>query len=232
MNAYRHLFFDLDHTLWDFDRSSRETTDELFEYYHFSRFPGLTPLAFYEAFRTANYHFWGLYNQSKVTKEEIRDRRFKLVFEKLGLSLEDCPPDIGKEYLYNCPKKPYLLPQCLETMEALAEHFALHILTNGFTDVQALKLQSAGIEHFFKTVTTSDCTGFKKPHATIFKHALKQAGAQKEESLMVGDNWETDVLGAKNFGMDCIYYNPEKKKRALLEIREIHSLWQLKSLIP
>jgi len=232
MKEYKHLFFDLDHTLWDFDRSAQETIAELFELYGLHRFAPLKPLQFYKAFRMVNFKFWAQYNQGLITKEEIRDMRFRLVFEELGLPAQECPPKIGTEYLYNCPKKPYLLPQCLETIEALSEHFTLHILTNGFEDVQSLKLQSSGIAHFFKTVTTSECTGHKKPHPIIFGHALDKAVAQKQESLMIGDNWDTDIMGAHGFGMDSVYYNPEKKEKPLWEISEIHSLSELKKMIP
>ncbi len=232
MKKYKHLFFDLDHTLWDFERCSSETLSELYFKHGFNELrPFTSQEQFYLAFRRINFSLWGLYNRGEVTKAEIRDNRFKMIFEAVGWPGKHLPPGIGHEYLYTCPAKPHLLPRTRELLEYLQNRYTMHILTNGFEDVQGLKLRSSGIDGFFATVTTSECTGFKKPKREIFEHALQKAGAKVEDSLMVGDNLETDIAGAESINMDCVLYNPERLDTKGNTCQQVHCHSELKKML-
>jgi putative hydrolase of the HAD superfamily len=231
MPNYTHLFFDLDHTLWDFERCSEETLAELYLSYSLAQWTGTPESAFIAAFREVNFAMWDQYNRGLIDKDTIRNTRFSQVFGKLGIPAEKLPPSIGDEYLYLCPQKPYLLEGCLETLQYLHPTYRLHILTNGFEEVQHIKLHSSGIAHFFECIITSECTGFKKPQPEIFYHALQRAGAALHQSLMIGDNPETDMGGALGVNMHCVFYNPQKTPHTLPVHFEIDSLTQLKGFL-
>lgn len=212
MKCYKHIFFDLDHTLWDFDRCSAETLLELYDKYRLDRVADLHPDEFLEAFSEVNYHLWGLYNHNQIDKQYIRDNRFILIFRALGISEDLVPTGIGQEYLYRCPQKPYLMEHTHEALEhLLSKSYRLHILTNGFSDVQQIKMKSSGITHYFDCVITSECTGHKKPSKEIFEYALQRAGAHTNNSVMVGDSLDADIRGALNAGIAPVFYNPGKK---------------------
>ncbi|AZQ60746.1 noncanonical pyrimidine nucleotidase, YjjG family [Flammeovirga pectinis] len=207
-DTVEHIFFDLDHTLWDFEKNSEETLTHLFHKYGIG--DGNVALQdFLSAYRKANFELWELYNFSKVTKEEIRDRRFPMTFTTIGLDPTTTPPTIGQEYLEICPRKPNLIPGTRELLSSLEGKYTMHILSNGFDATQAVKLETTGIGQYFSTVVTSESCGHKKPSAEIFDFALQQAGASKENSIMIGDNPITDIKGAKEYGLPTIYFGTE-----------------------
>jgi putative hydrolase of the HAD superfamily len=203
---YKHLFFDLDHTLWDFDRASQETLTELHGQYQIGEKHQVALGEFVETFREVNFGFWALYNHSKITKDEIRTQRFPKVYAKLGIAAHHVPQYIGDEYLERTPRKPFLIAHTKSVLDYLKDKYTLHIITNGFDQTQATKMSSSGIDHYFQTVTTSETTGHKKPSPMIFEHAINTADASMEESLMIGDNIEADVGGARQVGLDAIYF--------------------------
>ena len=122
------------------------------------------------------------------------------------------------------------MPYTYEVLDYLRENYQLHILTNGFTDVQKIKLEKSGIQSYFTTMVTPESAGYKKPMTSIFKHAIDKADARKHESIMIGDNLQTDIMGARNFGMDTIYFNPKKRKHKSNVTHEIECLSQLKTI--
>ncbi|WP_448519802.1 YjjG family noncanonical pyrimidine nucleotidase [Rhodoflexus sp.] len=226
MTTYTHLFFDLDHTLWDFERNSNETLAELYETYRLQQWGNFSAADFMSAFSMVNRQLWDLYNHSKIDQHTLREERFIRVWRKLGASGTP-PPQLSDDYLAICPTKPHLLPHAHETLDYLSNRYRLHIITNGFDDIQQTKIRSAGIAHYFEVLVTSQNSGYKKPHRAIFDYALAQTGASTHDSAMIGDNLETDIGGAKALGLNTIFYNPEQVAHQTEVTLEISCLSEL-----
>ncbi len=232
MKPFQHIFFDLDHTLWDFERSAQETLHELFNEYQIQHYNDLTFEQFLGEFYKVNYYMWSLYDVSKITKDEIRVERFPLIFKNLDIQFPlQKAAELGNEYLFRCPQKPHTIEHAHAILDHLRPHYQMHILTNGFDDVQAIKLKSAGLDHYFDVVVTSESTGHKKPSPQIFEYALQQAKATLENTVMIGDSLTTDVAGAINIGMSCIFFNPEEKEHSQPVMAEVKSLLEIRELL-
>lgn len=206
---YKHIFFDLDHTLWDFERNSSESLEEIFHHHKLTRY-GIPSLeAFVCSFLKINTALWDAFDRGQLHHSYIRENRFKMVFEELGA---ECPPEhteIGELYLTSLPTKKHLLEGALDLLNYVsAAGYGMHIITNGFNEIQARKIANSEIGHFFDHVVTFETASAKKPDRRIFEFALELAQTSAEESLMVGDNWIADILGAKQVGIDTAYLNP------------------------
>lgn len=226
-----HIFFDLDHTLWDFERCSKETLLELFEEYRIDALGGLQAKDFLSAFGIVNRELWVRYDRNEIDKEQIRQQRFHFIFSRLGVTTPDFAPALGEAYLSRCPQKPHLLPHGREILEQLHGKYPLHIITNGFEDVQYTKMLSSGIRHYFQTISTSESAGCKKPDPRMFQVAMQLAGAQPEQSIMIGDNLRNDILAAQQAGMRTIYYNPEGESHQANPWSEVSCLSAIPSLL-
>ncbi|MFT4031860.1 MAG: YjjG family noncanonical pyrimidine nucleotidase [Siphonobacter sp.] len=226
--AYKHLFFDLDHTLWDFERNSNETLAELYQEFGLRQLGVSSSDAFQKHFHLVNAELWQLYDTNQITQSDLRQRRFRQVLQQLACQTEgDC--DAWNDwYLAHCPKKPHLMPGAFELLEYLAPRYKMHIITNGFDEVQGVKLSSSGITDFFREVVTSQRAGARKPQAKMFQYAFEAAGCQPEEALMIGDNPETDIAGALGVGMHAAYFRPEQSLypacEATYQIKELKEL--------
>lgn len=230
INFYRHIFFDLDHTLWDFDKNSAEVLAHLYAHYNLHTNTLFTLRQFIDKFRDVNQRLWDLYNIGRITKDKIRSARFPIIFAELGAA-DLAPEDIAEMYLQMCPLRTHIMPYTLETLRYLKQKYALHIITNGFEDVQQVKLKSAGLREFFDRIITSESCGYKKPDANIFRYAVQAAGGCETECLMIGDNYEADVKGALSAGMDAIFYNPYKVRNNEVKVREINCLSELVKIL-
>lgn len=205
---FTHVFFDLDHTLWDFEKNSRIAFEKIVEKHTL----GIDLETYLKVYSPINEAYWDWYRDGKVTKEELRYKRFEDTFTRLQLDFS--PEKINRfadDYIHHLPEANCLLPGVLEMLAYLQTKYVLHIITDGFQEVQEKKLTNANIIHYFATLTTSDEVGAKKPNPKIFAHALQKAGAQKKESIMIGDNLRADVQGALNFGIDAIHYSYKKE---------------------
>lgn len=229
---YKHLFFDLDHTLWDFERSSSEC---LAEVYHTFKMVTLGIPSLEEFVRTylrINYQLWAELEQGVITHNHIREHRFRIVLEALNAQVQADFREMEEVYLDMLPTKSYLLDGALDLLEyAQKKGYHLHIVTNGFDLAQGKKLKSSGIDHFFTHLITNENAQARKPDPRIFEYALSCATAQCGECLMIGDNWEADILGAKRFGMDTAYYNPAGNTFAEAPTYDIRHLSELKSIL-
>lgn len=226
---YTHIFFDLDETLWDYHTNANEVLDDLFTKYSLPE-KNITKEAFIREFHHVNTYLWDLYNQSLIEKEAIRDQRFARIFERLGLSSDHVPDGLDRDYLMSCPAKGHLMPFAKEALEHLKDKYKLHILTNGFNDVQGIKMKSSGIAHYFEHVITSDMANAKKPDIKIYDYALKAINSTSDKVIMIGDRMETDILGAMSSGIDQIYYNPksiEHNEEVTYEIRCLSEISEL-----
>ncbi len=204
---YRHLFFDLDHTLWDFDRNSAESLAELFETFRLTEVGITSAEEFSRHFIAINKKLWADYDKNLIAHSYIREHRFPMVYRSLGIDETIVKHDLNAEYLRLLPRKPHLLESARELLEHLKGRYTMHIITNGFAEIQAVKMDSAEIAHYFTNVITSENANAKKPDPLVFEYALQAAGASVSESLMIGDNYEADILGAKGVGMDTVFYN-------------------------
>ncbi|MFN8208153.1 MAG: YjjG family noncanonical pyrimidine nucleotidase [Bacteroidales bacterium] len=226
---YRHLFFDLDRTLWDYDANSREAFRDLLPSY----LPGkeVDPDHFFRLFNLHNEHLWGEYRRFNISKDFLRTERFKRVFEEYGIQDEKLASRMNDDYLRVAPQKKALVPDAKDVIAELSEKYELYIITNGFTEVQLIKLKESGLSPFFKKVFTSDMAGETKPSSAIFHFALTSVQARKTESLMIGDDLEVDVMGARNYGIDQVYYNPGGLVHHEAVSYEIRSLAELRNIL-
>ena len=212
MKDIQYIFFDLDHTLWDFERCSHETLQELFAQYHphigeEHRFED-----FHRIYRHNNEMLWRAYERSEIRTEGIRKKRWELTFEAMNIEMGQWSLDMAQDYLQICPRKPYTFPNAHEVLEYLGKHYQVHMITNGWWDNQLIKLEHAGLKEYFGEIVTSDVAESKKPDREIFEYALRRAKAKAENSLYIGDNYESDVKGGMNAGWQVIYFNPHEKE--------------------
>ncbi|MEZ4858248.1 MAG: YjjG family noncanonical pyrimidine nucleotidase [Flavobacteriaceae bacterium] len=205
----KHIFFDLDHTLWDFDKNSKMAFERMFKTHSIT----IDIDAFIKIYEPINFEFWKLYREEKVTKQELRRGRFLKAFQSFGRHYNETDLDVlATSYIDELPKDNFLFEGVTEVLPYLSEKYSLHIITNGFDEVQHLKLKNSGIVTYFKTITTSEEVGLKKPNPVIFQKALEKACAHPKVSLMVGDTFEADILGAEAVGMETLFYNYRNEK--------------------
>lgn len=198
------IFFDLDHTLWDFDKNSALTFENIFETHSI----GVDLMEFLKVYEPINLNYWKLYRNNQIDKESLRYRRLKESFDAIQMIVPDeIIYKLSEDYIINLPTFNHLFDGTLELLEYLKPNYHLHIITNGFQEAQDKKMVQSKISNYFKTVTNSENAGVKKPNPIIFDFALNRALANKKTSVMIGDNIEADVLGALNFGMDAICFN-------------------------
>jgi len=208
MKKYKHLFFDLDGTLWDFEANSKNTQLEMF--YKFSLdiiFD--SPDEFIEIYKRHNDELWKEYRNGKIEKSKLKWYRFYLSLKEKNADDEALARSLDEFYLSESPKKTSLIPYSLEILAELKSRYSLHIITNGFNEVQFTKLENSKLRQFFNAIITSEDAGILKPGIGIFHYAIKKTGAKISESIMIGDILEVDILGAKEAGMDQIYLNLE-----------------------
>lgn len=197
------VFFDLDHTLWDFDTNSKLAFEKLFKTHQLP----LDLSSFLTHYERINHDYWKLYRGEKISSEDLRFHRLKDTFEAVNHPCDaKLVNTLSQEYLHELTNNHSLIAGCLEILDYLKPKYRLHIITNGFEKVQFKKIDGSGIRPFFTTITTSEKAGAKKPHATIFEHAVEEARAQKQHSVMIGDNFEADIDGALQFGMQAIFF--------------------------
>jgi len=199
-----HIFFDLDHTLWDFEMNSAKAFHHIFYLNKIDVDLG----NFLTLYTPINKKYWKLYREEKVSKPVLRYNRLRETFDGLDYEISDDQINyLAKIYIDNLPNYNNLFEGAKEILEYLLLKYKLHIITNGFEEIQVEKLKKSEILHFFDRVITSESVGVKKPNPIIFKHALSQASTTPEKSMMIGDNYEADILGAQQIGMRTIYFN-------------------------
>lgn len=228
---YETIFFDLDHTLWDFETNSKEALTELSAKYKFPD-KGIPSLdSFLNEYFAINERLWEDYRKNKISQESLRYDRFYHALKKFEIDDIELATAIGNDYVAIAPYKTNLIPHSFEVLDYLKEKYALHVITNGFEETQHLKLTNSNLNHYFSEIITSERSGFKKPDERMFHFSLDLANAKSETSLMIGDSLEADVLGAKNVGMDQVYFNPDGKGHSEELTHEISSLRELMSIL-
>ena len=205
MNNIKHIFFDLDHTLWHFEKNSSLTFDFLLNKYNIN--VGLQ--SFLKIYMPINFSLWNLYRDDKITKEYLRHNRLKSTFEKLNINIKPSVIDnISDDYVKHLPDNNFLLKDAINVLDYLFKKYTLHIITNGFTEVQNTKIINSNLKKYFTCIIDSETVGVKKPHSKIFQYAYDISKAtNKNQCLMIGDNYEADVMGAINNGFKAIHLN-------------------------
>jgi len=221
------IFFDLDHTLWDFEKNSALAFKTIFDKHNLSFDLG----HFLNHYAPTNLKYWKLYRDEKITTEELRYFRLKEVFSLMNEEVKDSIIHLlSQEYIHYLPQFNHLYEGAQDLLEYLFPKYQLHIITNGFQSVQAGKLKNAKIEKYFQTVTNSEMAGVKKPNPIIFEYAMNIANTVKERTVMIGDSIEADIEGAINSGMDVIYFN-EFKNPIELNIPNVFHLSEIKEYL-
>lgn len=207
--TYKHIFIDLDKTLWDFESNAFDTFREIFEKYSLDE-KGIEDLdKFLSIYSSINEMLWGLYRENQIKKEVLNIKRFEMTLNEFGIDDLILATHIAEDYVNISPQKTILFPAVHEALQKLNGCYELHIITNGFEEVQQKKLDNCDLRKYFTTITTSEGAGVKKPERGIFDHAFSLSGALPEESLMIGDDIKVDIAGARNAGMGQMLFSPD-----------------------
>ena len=228
---YKHLFFDLDHTLWDFDANARATLEQLhidlklvdkgvhdFELFH-------------KNYLQHNEKLWARYRNGYIRQEELRLKRMWLTLLDFRITDESLARQLSELFLQLLPARTILFPDTTEVLQYLSgKGYQMHLITNGFETTQHSKLKHSGLDSFFRVVVTSECSNSLKPQKEIFEYALDHTGATVEESIMIGDSLDVDILGAMNVGMDQVHVNYNDAPQDLIPTYTIRALKEMKEI--
>ena len=228
---YKHLFFDLDHTLWDFESNSRLILQELYQRYELKNRGVQDFDEFNRHYINYNEILWEKYRNGLMKVEELRWKRMWLTLLEFKIADEDLSREMGIVFLERLPTRNILFPHTREILDYLTrKKYHLHLITNGFEKTQQSKLQNAHLENYFETVITSEASNSLKPHKEIFDYAIMKTKAQREESIMLGDSIEVDILGALNAGIDQVYVNHTGIEPQIRPTYIVHSLKELENI--
>ena len=228
MAKIEHVFFDLDHTLWDFEKNSDLAFQKVFEKQNIT----IDLHKFLEVYKPLNLEFWRLYREEKITKSELRYSRLKNTFDAIDFEISDEVIDmIAIEYIDFLPHFNHLFDGTFEILDYLKDKYNLHIITNGFEEIQAKKMESSKILDYFDVIVTSESVGVKKPNPRVFEFALEKANANANNSIMIGDSIEADIYGAINSGIKAIHCNFEKEAIENSDFESITALHELKQYL-
>lgn len=225
-----HIFFDLDHTLWDYETNSKATIAQLLIDYqaHFGRqihFDELFPI-----YSKHNFEHWDRYRKNEIDSATLRISRWEATFLDFGIERDDWIDRLSVDFITHCPQKTQLMPDAKRVLEILSKEFPMHLITNGYLDVQKVKIACSGLDQYFQEMTTPETAGVKKPNPKIFLDALEKAKCKPENALYIGDSYAEDVEGGHQVGMKVIYYNPESAENPR-NFPEIQHLSELLSLL-
>ncbi len=228
MKNYKAVFFDLDHTLWDFETNSQEALADLFLRHELPSRGIDDVIEFIKVYKKVNYEMWDDYHHNRISKEQLRYGRFNRTLNAFNIQDTLLAEVLSVQYLELCPVKRNLFPSALDVLQKLKEKYSLHIITNGFKEVQYLKIANSGLAPYFDQIHISEEIGFKKPEPEIFHYAAKLARASQDQCIMIGDNLDTDIAGAVNAGIDHIYFNPtgeiKKSPVVMIEVKNLPEL--------
>ena len=222
------IFFDLDHTLWDFEKNSALTFELIFRRLNYR----VEIDDFLAQYNPINQSCWRLYRQNKISQKELRKQRLIQTFKSLNIQISKKNlKEISNQYVENLSKFPYLFDGTNDLLKHLKKNYRLHIITNGFHEVQNFKIKNSGLNPYFNFIFTAEKVGFKKPHPKIFETAMNTAGSTPYSSLMIGDSFEADIKGALDLGMQALHFNshnePEHKSCIIIySLKEIQQIFE------
>ena len=231
LKKYKHLFFDLDRTLWDFDAAAEVAFERIYEKYNLKSLGIPSAHEFHEVYHPLNERLWELYRENKITKDGLNRTRFLKPLEHYGIHDVELADHLSEDYVYWSPRIVRLVPGTMELLDYLKPKYHLHLITNGFQEVQHTKLSGSGLEPYFETLTVSEEVGVKKPNPEIFYYALRKANATTEESIVIGDEMAVDINGARAAGIDQIFFNPSGKEVEGERTFEVKDLREIKEIL-
>lgn len=212
MSRLKAIFFDLDHTLWDFETNANATLRELYLELDLESKLKVGVEEFLAHYHTVNENLWSKYQVGKLTSQQLRNYRFRIAFEKYGYVNDKLNKKLNVAYMERCPVRSALFPGAVDLLNDLKERYPLFLITNGFEETQNIKLKSSNLESYFSSMITSETAGVKKPHPNIYRKALRIAKVEPQEAIMLGDDLVADVIGARNAGIRSVWFNPKGKQ--------------------
>ena len=232
MQKYKHIFFDLDRTLWDFDTNSRETFEDLFVKFKLRK-NGIEDFdKFFSDYQKINHHFWDKYRKGLIEKEFLNVERFYQVLLLYRIDDRQMAAEMAHNYVRISPTKKHLFPNSIEILEYLTkQEYELHIITNGFPEVQHIKLKNVDLEKYFNQIIISEEVGYKKPAKEIFDISLQKANAKPNESVMIGDDLAVDILGGNNAGLMTIWVNYKNESGEIIPDYEVKELSEIERIL-
>jgi putative hydrolase of the HAD superfamily len=224
----KHVFFDLDHTLWDFEKNSELTFEKIFK----ENSVTVNMDDFLAIYKPLNLKYWKLYREEKVSKEELRYSRLKNSFDAINYKVSDELIDkLADDFIENLANFNFLFEGTFELLDYLKDKYTLHIITNGFEEIQSKKMINSKIHHYFNQIITSESVGVKKPNSRVFEFALEVANAEKENSVMIGDSLEADIKGALSIGLQAIHCVFDAPKSTSEDFISVNSLLEIKEYL-
>lgn len=228
---YKHLFFDLDHTLWDFDANAKNTLHDLHNTLELEKRGVHDFELFYQNYLEHNTKLWARYRKGFIKQAELRTKRMRLTLLDFKIGDESLAETMSKRFLEMLPTRNILFPYAIEILEYLSnKNYQMHLITNGFEDVQHHKINNSKINHYFDKVITSEGSNSLKPNKEIFEFALAATNASTKESIMLGDDLEADIIGAHNAGMDQVFINHVDAHPTFKPTYMVRSLKELEAL--
>ena len=232
MTKYQHIFFDLDNTLWDFDRSSILAFDKIYEIFNLINYGIPSAKDFHTTYFDHNNKLWDLYRKGEIDKDFLKIERFRLPLKDYGIVDEKLSIDLGESYTDYAARLVALVPNTMEVLNYLKEkNYKIHLITNGFLEVQSIKMKASGLDKMIDSSFVSEEVGFKKPDHRIFFHAMNEVGGNIENSVMIGDDLSVDIIPAKEIGMKHIYFNRKKISHNEMLDYEIEDLIEIKEIL-
>jgi putative hydrolase of the HAD superfamily len=230
MENVRHLFFDLDHTLWDFEANAEDSLRHIIEHHILPQYGHVEPEKFLTSYKSHNKRLWKLYEKGDITQAELRLSRFSLALEEVSVNDLTLARHLGEAFLEQLPTRTKLIKGAWDALEALQPFYTLHLITNGFHEVQLKKVTQSGMGHFFQEVVSSDAAGAMKPSEAIFQYAQSRTGSRSEQACIIGDNLEADIVGGKNAGWKTVWFNPNGAEPSVVPDSTIACLSELPNL--
>lgn len=231
MNKINDVFFDLDRTLWDFEKNSEVALRILFEEFQLGEsIPSFKK--FHGEYKRVNARFWKAYGEGKISQAELRAGRFRDTLAFFGVNNKTMGADMNAKYIAISPYQTHLFPSTKEVLLGLKEkNYRLHIITNGFKEVQHTKLEQSGLDDFFESVLCSEEVGKSKPHPSVFYEAMNRAQAKANQSVMIGDDFNADIIGAENVGIPGVLFDPNRKYIKNRTVNRIENLTEIPNKI-
>lgn len=230
-HSITHIFFDLDRTLWDFEANSFDELMAIWSRNGLHQRGISLPEEFIKVYKQINEECWEAYRKDEITKEKLRGERFRRTLAYYGVQDDQLAEDIGEQYVANSPQRTKLVDYTHEVLEYLSQKYELHMITNGFEEVQHIKLANSDLDKYFGEIITSEMAGVKKPAQRIFDLALERSGAEAGRSVYVGDDLAVDVLGAINAGWHAIYFNPHNVAHNHSTLADVQCLSEIKHVL-
>ena len=231
MHIYTDLFIDLDDTLWDIHHNSKECLKEIYNDYGYNRYYKCFE-DYYNVYMPSNHHLWGLYREGKIDKDELIVERFLVPVREFGINDALYAKKLSDDFLERTTLRTKLVDGTIELLEYLKPKYKMHILSNGFKEVQYKKIENSGLTPYFDKIILSDEIGVNKPHVDFFNYALEQTNADPSKTLMIGDSWDADILGAYNSNIPQLWFNPvELQPKGFVPTYCVKTLGEIKTIL-